>query len=205
MNVRSSILSMSKTTSARRTGTTQDQILSATLKLFSNKGYFNTSVHDIGRESDVSIGSIYHHFKDKEGVASTLYNNLKERMSAELNNICSTHETAHDRCRAVIELLFDITEQEPEVMEFMLYAKHKEFLPNEQPVCSSEPFRIMRELVREGMMAGEIRVMDVMVASTCLFGGAIRMITSRLDGLIEKPLTSYVDEVWACSWRAVAA
>jgi AcrR family transcriptional regulator len=196
---------MSKTAPAKRTNTTQDQILSATLKLFTKKGYFNTTVHDIGRESGVSIGSIYHHFKDKEGVASTLYNNLIERMSAELIEIKKTHDTAHDRCHAVIELLFDITEREPEVMEFMLYAKHKEFLPNEQPVCSSEPFKIMRELVKEGMATGEIRVMDVMVASTCVFGGAIRMITSRLDGLIEKSLSSYVDDVWACSWRAVAA
>ncbi len=186
-------------------GPTQEQILSTTLTLFTRKGYFNTSVHDIGRESGVSIGSIYHHFKDKEGVASALYKRMIERMSAELETIKHAHKSAHDRCRAVIQLLFEITETEPEVMEFMLYAKHKEFLPNETPVCSSEPFRIMRELVKEGMDTGEIRTTDIMVASTCLFGGAIRMITSRLDGLIEKPLTSYVDDVWACSWKAVAA
>lgn len=196
---------MNRTSYKQPPGKTQAQVLSATLLLFTKKGYFSTSVHDIARESGVSIGSIYHHFKDKEGVASTLYNNLIERIVADLTEIKKTHTSAHDRCRAVIELLFNITEQEPEVMDFMLYSKHREFLPNERPVCSSKPFEEMREMVKEGMTSGEIRVMDVMVASTCLYGGAIRMVTSYLDGLIEKPLTSYLDDIWTCSWRAVSA
>jgi AcrR family transcriptional regulator len=195
---------MSQITTIKTENKTQAQILTATLSLFTRKGYFNTSVHDIARESGVSIGSIYHHFKDKEGVASTLYKSLVERMSIELTEIKMAHRSAHDRCRAVVELLFEITEHEPEVMEFMLYSKHREFLPDEPPVCSSKPFELMREMVKEGMASGEIRVMDVMVASTCLFGGTIRMITSRLDGLLPKPPSSYVDDVWICSWRAVS-
>jgi len=195
---------MSLATTTTPPNKTQAQVLSATLSLFTTKGYFNTSVHDIARESGVSIGSIYHHFKDKEGVASALYNNILDRMDSELSLIIKSHTSAHDRCHAVIELLFNITEQEPDIMEFMLYSKHREFLPNEPPVCSSKPFELMREMVKEGMVSGEIRVMDIMVASTCLFGGAIRMITSRLDGLLPKSLSNYTDDIWTCSWRAVS-
>jgi len=195
---------MSHVTNKKSPGNTQAQILSATLSLFTGQGYFNTSVHDIARESQVSIGSIYHHFKDKEGVARALYNDMIERMNAELTEIKKNHTTAHDRCRAVIELLFSITEQEPEIMEFMLYSKHREFLPNERPICSSKPFDMMREFVKEGMTSGEIREMDLMVASTCLFGGAIRMITSSMDGLLKRSLSSYIDEIWICSWKAVS-
>jgi len=90
-------------------------------------------------------------------------------------------------------------------MSFMLYIKHREFLPNERPVCSSAPFELMRSMVQRGMELGEIRQCDVLVASSCLFGGAIRVITSGLDGILEHPLDSYLDEVWACSWKAVAA
>jgi len=195
---------MSHATNKKSPGDTQEQILSSTLSLFTEQGYFNTSVHDIARESEVSIGSIYHHFKDKEGVARALYNDTLGRMTSELTNIKNNHNSAHDRCHAVIELLFNITEQEPDIMEFMLYSKHREFLPNERPVCSSRPFEIMREFVQDGMKSGEIQEMDLMVASTCLFGGAIRMITSSMDGLLKRSLSSYLDEMWICSWRAVA-
>jgi len=184
---------------------TSQQILTTTLSLFSHKGYFNTSVRDIARESGVSIGSIYHHFKDKEGIASAMYNNLLDQMIRKLTQIKESNNTVHDRCRGVIAFLFEMTEQEPEAMEFMLSSKHRDFLPNEKPVCSSTPFEMMRELVKNGMVSGEIQLMDLMVASSCLYGASIRMITSRLDGLIEKPLPEYLDAIWASSWKSVAA
>jgi len=87
----------------------------------------------------------------------------------------------------------------------MLYVKHREFLPGERPVCSSEPFELMRAMVQRGMERGEIERRDVLVASSCVFGGAIRMITSHLDGILEHPLGDYLEDVWSCSWRAVAA
>jgi TetR/AcrR family transcriptional regulator, repressor of fatR-cypB operon len=99
----------------------------------------------------------------------------------------------------VIELLFQVTEDEPQVMEFMLYSKHREFLPDENPICSAEPFVLIREMVAQGMESGEIQDLDLMVASSCLYGGAIRMIESRLDGIIEKPLSECVNSVRDCS------
>lgn len=182
----------------------QGKILSATLTLFTAKGYFNTAVHDIARVSGLSVGTIYHHFHDKEGIAKALYADVMARMHSELAAILANHTTAHDRCRAVVELLFQLTEQEPEVMGFMLFSKHREFLPDERPVCSSQPFETMRRFIREGMRSGEIREMDLMVASTCLFGGVIRMITLSMDGLLTKPLAQHIEEVWSCSWKAIS-
>lgn len=175
-----------------------------TLRLFSQDGFFNTSVHDIARESGVSIGSIYHHFKDKQGVANALYQDLLERMNQQLTDIQQASTSTHDRCYAVIRFLFELTEEEPEVMEFMLHSKHREFLSDQLPVCSAAPFRLMREMVAQGMRKGEIRQLDPMVASSCVYGGALRMITSRLDGLISDSLMHYLDDIWACSWRAVS-
>lgn len=62
----------------------RDTVLHSALELFTHEGYFNTSMRDITRESRVSTGSIYHYFKDKEGLAVALYQNLLERMQAKL-------------------------------------------------------------------------------------------------------------------------
>ena len=182
----------------------RDTVLQTALDLFSQKGYFNTSMRDITHESGVSTGSVYHYFKDKEGVAAALYQSLLERMQRELQQISQQHDSAKAQCHTVISLLFDIADADPQVMAFMLYTKHREFLPSERPICSSVPFEQMREMVRRGMQRGEILQGDVMVASSCLFGGSIRMITSALDGLLQHPLNSYLEEVWDYSWRAVA-
>lgn len=184
--------------------TNREKVLSAALHLFTKKGYFSTSMRDITGESSISTGSVYHYFKDKEGVAKALYQSVIERMRESLQQIINSNDTAHDQYRAVISLLFKISEEEPDVMSFMLYTKHHEFLKDERPVCSSEPFEIMRAMVQFGMDNGEIEKRDVLVASTCLFGGAIRMITSHLDGILDKPLSGYLDDVRTCSWHAVA-
>ncbi len=186
-------------------GQIRDQVLHSAMRLFTERGYFNTAVPDLARAASVSVGSIYHHFKDKEDVARALYFSLMGHLQEELAAIAVRHQSAHDRCRAVIAMLFALTEADRAAMDFMLYAKHREFLPGEPPVCSSKPFETMRRFVEDGMAAGEIRRMDVMVATSSLFGGAIRLITARLDNVLAEPLPDRLDAVWECAWRSVAA
>lgn len=47
-------------------------ILDAALVEFNAKGLAGTSIADIRRRSGASVGSIYHHFGDKEGIAGAL-------------------------------------------------------------------------------------------------------------------------------------
>ncbi|MBS0312452.1 MAG: TetR/AcrR family transcriptional regulator [Proteobacteria bacterium] len=184
---------------------TRTLVLGAALRLFTEQGYFNTSVHDVGRTAGVSIGSIYHHFGDKEGLARTLYAALTTRMQHLIEDVVRMEGSSHDQARELVARLFAWAEAEPWEMAFLLYARHREFLPDEAPICSSRPFVMMREMISRGIARGEIRQMDVMVASASLFGGPIRMITTRLDGILPHPLPGYLDEVWDCAWRAVAA
>ncbi len=161
-------------------------------------------MRDITHESAVSTGSVYHHFKDKEDVAITLYEHMLKRLCKTFEQIIQNHESAHDQCKTVVSYLFHLAESEPDVMTFIMHTKHQEFLSTEPPVCSSKPFRMMRDMVQHGMESGEIEQRDVHTAAACLFGGTVRMIISHLDGILEKPLSNYLDDVWTCSWRAVA-
>lgn len=183
---------------------TRDRVLDAALELFAERGYFTTSVHDIARLAEVSIGSIYHHFGDKEGMAQALVSLLTTHMEGLIRSGAAGHGSAHDRARGVVARLFQFAEQEPRAMDFMLTARHREFLPSAPPVCASRPFQMMREIVAEGMETGEIERMDVMIAASCLFGGPLRLIATRIDGLLDRPLPETLDEVWPLAWRSVA-
>ncbi|MDX2506945.1 MAG: TetR/AcrR family transcriptional regulator [Gammaproteobacteria bacterium] len=181
-----------------------DQVIDAALHLFTKQGYFNTSIPNIVHTSGCSTGSIYHHFKDKEGIAKALYEHLLKRMNVSLDEIEQQFPSSKQRCRAVIELLFHITETEPEVMEFILYAKHKEFLPGNSPICSSRPFQKMREFVVMGIADGSLYPIDDLVVASSLYGGALRMIYLHLDGALNGSLMDKLDDVWECAWRSVA-
>lgn len=183
----------------------RDRILRTALHLFTERGYFNTSVHDIQRDAAVSIGSIYNHFGGKEGVAKALYIELVEYMNTFVAQAANLHNDTYGRCRAVVAGLFQLTEDDPEMIGFVLNARHREFLPDEPPICSSEPFVQMREFVLQGMQTGEVRRMDPMIAASVAYGAALRMISLRLDGIVSTPLPELTDSVWEASWQAIAA
>ncbi len=179
------------------------QTLTTALHLFTAKGFFKTSVHDIAEHAQVSIGFIYHHFKDKEGIARALYNQLLEHMNVLIDHIEASFQTAKERSYAIIRTLFDLTEKEPEVMQFIIHARHKEFLPNEKSICSASAFVRMRSFVFQGIESKEIREMDPLVAAMIVYGGAIRMICLRLDDVIEVPLPDMLDDLWTNTWSGL--
>lgn len=177
--------------------------LSSALRLFVDKGFFNTSIHDIASSAGVSIGFIYHNFGDKEGIARSLYQQLLGCMAERIDAIAHQHNSAEARCRAVVQLLFELTESAPEVMDFIIHARHKEFLPDEKPICSSTPFARMQEFVDQGIEKGEIRKMQPLTAAMIAYGGAIRMVCLRLDGFIKDSLDTHFQELWSNTWRAL--
>ncbi len=59
-----------------RTAATQarkESVLEAALECFAELGIEGTTIHDIQRRSNCSIGSLYHHFGSKEGIAEELF------------------------------------------------------------------------------------------------------------------------------------
>ncbi len=180
------------------------RILTAALNLFVEHGFHKVSVHHVQRQADVSIGSIYNHFGSKEGIARALYYHLLNEFEQIIEEVVSQDLSCREQCNKIIALLFKYTETKSTIISYMLHAKHREFLPNEPSLCSSTPFTGMRNIVKRGIETGEIRPGDPYVVTSIIFGGAIRMIHLRLDGIINKPLPKYYDEVVSCVWQGLA-
>ena len=179
------------------------RILTAALDLFVERGFHNVSVHDVQKQANVSIGSIYNHFGGKEGIAKALYQHLVKEFEELVNDVQAEELSYRERCNKIIYLLFEYTETRRNIISYVLHSKHREFLPDEPPICSSTPFKAMRDIVQQGMEQGEIRQGDPWVVAASVFGGAIRMIHLRLDGLIKKPLPKYYEEVIDCTWQGM--
>jgi AcrR family transcriptional regulator len=62
--------------------TRRGSIFDAALKAFSASGYEATSIEDICTAAPASVGSFYHHFGSKEGVAAALYAEAIDRFQA---------------------------------------------------------------------------------------------------------------------------
>jgi len=179
------------------------RILTAGLELFVDKGYHNVSVHDVQKKANVSIGSIYKHFGGKEGIAKKLYYHLLNEMDELVDRGIKNQTTTQEKCEEIIRLMFNYTESHRTIIAFVFQPNHRDFLPDEPPICSSSPFQRMRDIIREGMDNGEIREMTTEVAASAIFGVAIRMVQLRLDGIVANPLPGYLDEVFDAAWSGI--
>lgn len=57
----------------------RDKILDAGLKLFSEKGYYDTTTNEIAKVAGVSIGSLYSYFNDKDAIFLSILDNYHKR------------------------------------------------------------------------------------------------------------------------------
>jgi AcrR family transcriptional regulator len=188
-----------------RQGAAQQEILDACLRLFSARGYFSTSMQDIRQEAGVSIGAIYHYFKNKEEIAAALYDSLLEQITQRTAHYFTTEETFEAACRGLLSYFFVMAEERPEVLQFLLYARHREFLPDKMPICTARPFELVLEAGKRAMAGGEVRQMHPVVLATTVFGSPLRLILLKVDGVMTLPLADFFEESWACIWRAIAA
>ncbi len=184
--------------------TTRSKILNSALILFVEKGFFNTSITDLVKHSGVSTGSIYHSFKDKQDLAENLINELITYIQQEQDEILAQYRTCWDRYYHLCKWIIENAEQKPHMMQFILKAQHQEFMPDRPPICSSKPFLNLRDVIRSGIEDGELKEMDLMVAAAISFGGTLRLVQLGLDGLLERPLSSYLEEITATTWQAIS-
>lgn len=183
--------------------TLQTKVLESALELFVKKDYFNTSVPDLVKHSGVSTGSIYKYFGDKEGVARTLLEQLVEELHQQQLELLNSTTSCQQRYLALSRWMFELTVNYPQVMSFVLYARHQAFLPDSSTICSSKVFMILRDVLAKGMEDNEVRKMDVMVASAVAFGSVIRMMQLHLDGALTQPLMGYFKELTETGWQAI--
>ncbi|BBP44380.1 TetR/AcrR family transcriptional regulator [Thiosulfativibrio zosterae] len=180
------------------------KILNSALTLFVEKGFFNTSIPDLVAHSGVSTGSIYHGFKDKQKIAETLMQQLLLQIEAEQSSILEQHQDAWSRFYALSAWLMQTAQNHPHVMRFILNARHKEFMPELDPICSSQPFMTLRSVIQQGMDEGCVRQMDLMVAASSSYGGVLRLIQLGLDQMLERPIISYLDDITHCCWHSIS-
>ena len=179
------------------------KILTAALDLFVDNGFHNVSVHEIQKQANVSIGSIYKHFGGKQGIAKALYIHILNEMDELVDDVIKEHQSPTTQCEEIIKLLCGYTETHYNIMAFVFHAKHTEFVPDEPLICNTLPFIKIRDIVKAGIECGEFREIDSWVAASTIFGGVIRMIQLRLDNMIKDPLPNYYETLLDASLNGV--
>jgi len=183
----------------------QDKILLAALTLFTNKGYFNTSLNDIAKVAELdNTQIIYNYFANKHAIATTLYNNILDNLSISIDDIKRRNSTASEQLRSIVDLLFKLTDDAPSIMHFLLILKIREFLPEQRALNESPAFIKILKIIQTGIRSGEIRNIDPQLANAYFFGVINNTLRMVLNGTLDKKADSYQSQTWLMAWNIIA-
>jgi len=182
----------------------RDDILAAALKLFTEKGYFNTSLTEIAEASGVkSAAGVYKHFKNKQEIATALHAWIVDRLSVSIDDIRRRNRKSPEQLREIVDLWFRLTDDAPEIMRFILVLNVSEFLPEEKPLMESPPFIKILRILHSGIKAGEIKATDSQRAYCCFFGVIENTLKQVLTGTLTKKADFYQNDTWAAAWAGI--
>ncbi|TAN71146.1 MAG: TetR/AcrR family transcriptional regulator [Methylobacter sp.] len=183
----------------------QDEILLAALKLFTEKGYFNASLIDIKDAANIkNTGAIHQHFKTKQMIASQLYENILDSLDISIDDIRRKNEKSSEQLRGIVDLLFKLTDDAPDVMRFLLISNVNEFLPEAKPLHESAAFMKIIKIIEAGIKAGEIRNMTPQLGYTYFFGIIDNILRLVLTGFLDRKADFYQSQAWLAAWNTIA-
>lgn len=99
------------------------QILLDALDCFLEQGIETTSIEMIRAKSESSVGAIYHHFKNKEGIVAALFFSALDDQTALRDEYLKQSKTLKDVVEALIYSYVDWVSEQPEFAKFLITAR----------------------------------------------------------------------------------
>jgi AcrR family transcriptional regulator len=145
----------------------------AALECFSSKGFAATTMADIRERAGASTGSIYHHFKSKEQLATELY--LEGVRAAQEQGLAALlrEERTEAGIRALVETYLDWVEQNPKLAAFLFTMRHAdvvEAIEAELDRIQAQAVEAATDWFRSRMLTGELPNLTPDLLRAILYG-----------------------------------
>jgi AcrR family transcriptional regulator len=190
---------------ARSTARRQ-QVLGAALECFVEKGIDGTSIEDICIASGASVGSIYHQFDSKTGVAAAVYLDALADFQDAVSRRLEQAHGAREGILAMVAAHVAWVEGNLARARFLQQARHTEVVAARAPAIA-ELTRSLGRTVAEWMaphvMATRLRAVRVDLFIALLLGPVHEYIRGRLSGRSASPPELAIPVLGEAAWRAL--
>jgi len=151
----------------------RERILRAAIRIFSQKGYFNSKISEIARLAGVADGTIYLYFKNKDDLLISLFEEKMGEVVADIRARVADGGGALSRLRIFIRNHMDLLTREAgliEVIQVELRQSNK-FMKEYVPVKFLEYLDVISGILEDGKREGVFRPdLNVTLARRAIFG-----------------------------------
>ncbi|MDL2275208.1 TetR/AcrR family transcriptional regulator [Desulfosarcina sp. OttesenSCG-928-G10] len=140
----------------------RQQIIVAAKRVFSEKGFNKATMEDIAKEAELSPGTLYLYFKNKEELYASLSLRVLQYLHIRVSHVNKeTGATPDQKLRALIDAMFDVYDFDPLIIINMFHLQSSETLRNlsealleEIKVLSKTSIGAITRIFEEGIEQG---------------------------------------------------
>ncbi|MCK4682701.1 TetR/AcrR family transcriptional regulator [Candidatus Bipolaricaulota bacterium] len=155
-----------------RHGQLEDRITKAAEKLFAQEGFAATGMRAIARVARVSIGAIYHHFKNKEEILESIVREEIKRRQQALDVLRAQGLSLQKQIQEIIALHFDLLCENSDVARLFFRERFDPSPVSKRRVQDlySDVAEYIAGVIREGLAKGEIRSCQPLLTAYTILG-----------------------------------
>ena len=176
----------------------REAILRAGIKVFAQKGYFNSKVADIASEAGIADGTVYLYFKSKDEILHSVFDRAMEEFITEGKREIAEIEEAERRLRRIAQLHLERLGADRDlavVFQVELRGSTK-FMEEFSGGGFAEYLDIIKKTIEEGQKTGTFRKdLKAITAAKILYGALDEMVTNWILSKREYALAPMADEV----------
>jgi TetR/AcrR family fatty acid metabolism transcriptional regulator len=176
----------------------REAILREAIKVFAQKGYFNSKVADIAKEAGIADGTVYLYFKSKEEILHSVFDRAMEEFIAEGKREIAEIEEADKRLQRIAQLHLEKLGADRDlaiVFQVELRGSTK-FMEEFSGGGFAEYLDIIKQTIEEGQKTSVFRKdLKAIVGAKILYGALDEMVTNWILSKRAYPLAPLADEV----------
>jgi AcrR family transcriptional regulator len=168
----------------------RQQIMVAAKRVFSDKGFNKATMEDIAQEAELSPGTLYLYFKNKEELYASLSLRILQYLLIRVEHVNDEKDSGPvEKLDALTEAMYDVYEFDPLIIINMFHLQSSETLKNLSPelmaeikALSHKSLSAISKIFQEGVDQGLfIDRHPVALSDTfwALFSGIVLWLTSK--------------------------
>lgn len=182
-------------------------ILETSLLLFSKKGFYSTTMPEIAKEMNMSVGNFYNYFSSKESLAKELIKFSSDKVGAKIREVNEMDINCKEKIKNIVRVYFKLADEKPQYLDYFLrvYLANKEIFKDgcEGMVCVASFVTEMMIFFEEGVRNNELRDQDFFSAFGLFMGYLGGFVFLNGESILEKNLDEYVDDISTNIYQAL--
>ncbi|WP_455662376.1 TetR/AcrR family transcriptional regulator [Pradoshia sp.] len=182
----------------------REDILSAALFLFSERGYDGTTIPMIAERANVGAGTIYRYFENKEYMVNILFQECLLDFSENMKKVDLTQTTDKEKFYLLFNQMIDFAKTKPAQLNFFDTHCTGYYLDDKSRKMLDEYLDFLKSFIEDGKTSGTIQNLRSDALISIVYGAFSHMFKLIYTGSIEET-PDLLASVTDCCWNAIKA